>query len=198
MKDFEAILAKIAENTKLLDDKVVIDPIVLDELKSANAASVESVTAANAKTAELEAKLESVSAKCDTFETEKIISECSAYVEKTEKELVQASIKKEAEVNRRKEELAKAGVTSEKAIAMAVSVNEEGFETMLATFSEVAVAEQKKVIESKKVDIQKGQEELATIVANTGGASEMDLSEKMSFSEKFRTVSKKAIDKISK
>jgi len=98
----------------------------------------------------------------------------------------------------KKEELAKAGVTSEKAIAMAVSVNEEGFETMLATFSEVAVAEQKKVIESKKVDIQKGQEELATIVANTGGASEMDLSEKMSFSEKFRTVSKKAIDKISK
>jgi len=198
MKDFEAILAKIAENTKLLDDKVVIDPIVLDELKSANAASVESVTAANAKIAELEANLESVSAKCDIFETEKIINECSAYVEKTEKELVQASIKKEAEVNRRKEELAKAGVTSEKAIAMAVSVNEEGFETMLATFSEVAVAEQKKVIESKKVDIQKGQEELATIVANTGGASEMDLSEKMSFSEKFRAVGKKAIDKLSK
>ena len=81
---------------------------------------------------------------------------------------------------------------------MAVSVNEEGFETMLATFSEVAVAEQKKVIESKKVDIQKGQEELATIVANTGGASEMDLSEKMSFSEKFRAVGKKAIDKLSK
>jgi len=198
MDNFEAILAKIAENTKMLDDKVVIDPTVFDELKSANTASMEAVTAANAKIAELETSLIEVSAKCDTLEVEKTVSECVAYVEKTEKELVEAKAKSEVEANRRKEELAKAGVTSEKAIAMAVTVDAEGFETMLAAFSEVAVAEQKKVIENKKADIQEGQKELAATVANTGGASEMDLSEKMSFSEKFRTVSKKAIDKISK
>jgi len=198
MDNFEAILAKIAENTKMLDDKVVIDPAVFDELKSANTASMEAVTAANAKIAELETSLTEVSAKCDTLEVEKTVSECIAYVEKTEKELVEAKAKADAEANRRKEELAKVGVTSEKAIAMAVAVDAEGFETMLATFSEVAVAEQKKVVENKKADIQEGQKELAVTIANAGGASEMDLSEKMSFSEKFRAVGKKAIDKLSK
>lgn len=198
MDNFEAILAKIAENTKVLEDKVVVAPEVIDELKSANASAVEAVTAANAKITELETSLAEVSAKCDTLEVEKTVSECVAYVEKTEKELVEAKAKADAEANRRKEELAKVGVTSEKAIAMAVSVDAEGFETMLATFSEVAVAEKKKIIESKKEDIKEGQKELSTVVANAGGTSEMDLSAKMSFSEKFRAVGKKAIDKLSK
>lgn len=198
MDNFEAILAKIAENTKLLDDKVVIAPEVIEELKSANAASVESVKAANERIAELETSLTEVSAKCDTFEVEKTVSECIAYVEKTEKELVEAKAKADAEANRRKEELAKVGVTSEKSIAMAISVDAEGFETMLATFVEVATAEQKRALEGKKEEIKSGQKEMESVVAKDGGQKEMDLSEKMSFSEKFRAVGKKAIDKLSK
>lgn len=192
MDNFEAILAKIAENTKMLDDKVVIAPEVIDELKSANASAVESVTAANAKIAELEASLAAVSDKCDTLEVEKTISECVAYIGKTEKEIVEAKAKADAEINRRKEELSKVGVTSEKAITAAIAVDNDGFEAMLAAFSDVAETEKKKAIESKKVDIQNGQKEMESVVAKDGGTQEMNLNEKMSFSERFRKVAKEA------
>lgn len=192
MDNFEAILAKIAENTKMLDDKVVIAPEVIDELKSANASAVESVTAANAKIAELEASLAAVSDKCDTLEVEKTISECVAYIGKTEKEIVEAKAKADAEINRRKEELSKVGVTSEKAITAAFAVDNDGFEAMLAAFSDVAETEKKKAIESKKVDIQNGQKEMESVVAKDGGTQEMNLNEKMSFSERFRKVAKEA------
>lgn len=192
MDNFEAILAKIAENTKMLDDKVVIAPEVIDELKSANASAVESVTAANAKIAELEASLAAVSDKCDTLEVEKTISECVAYIGKTEKEIVEAKAKADAEINRRKEELSKVGVTSEKAITAAIAVDNDGFEAMLAAFSDVAETEKKKAIENKKVDIQNGQKEMESVVAKDGGTQEMNLNEKMSFSERFRKVAKEA------
>lgn len=192
MDNFEAILAKIAENTKMLDDKVVIAPEVIDELKSANASAVESVTAANAKIAELEASLAAVSDKCDTLEVEKTISECVAYIGKTEKEIVEAKAKADAEINRRKEELSKVGVTSEKAITAAFAVDNDGFEAMLAAFSDVAETEKKKAIENKKVDIQNGQKEMESVVAKDGGTQEMNLNEKMSFSERFRKVAKEA------
>ncbi len=190
MENFEEILAKIAENTKMLEGKVVIDPVVFDELKASNAKSIETVTAANAEIEKLKSELETVSAKCETFETEKVISECVAYVEKTEKELVEAAAKAEAEKNRRKEELTKAGIADEKIIETALTVDEKSFQAIIASAVNAVEVAKAAAIKEKQEEIKKEQEAMGKTVASADGISEMNLDNKP-FSERLRTVVKK-------
>jgi len=174
--DVEKIIASIESTTKVLDGKVIVDASAVEELKAADVANKELIAAEQAKTAEMVKELETVKAKVDSLEVDKVVAETKMYAITKEAEMIEADRKAIEKQDNRKKDLLDKGFNDEKIVATAITLEDSAFEVFVAslvTARESGKAQAEKTIAQREQAMAK--DDLTKAKTEVPVSNEMDL-----------------------